>query len=113
MSCSAWNLERRNLSETLSLQQAPELKLLLLNSKIGNIWLQGAPHLQLLLLNTKVGNLWDEGIWTTGMTRRLQKKGIQVIQSAGHKTSIPAIMDCLQNVLRRSPELQKHVPSIL
>ena len=89
------------------------LKLLLLNSKIGKSWLQGAPHLQLMLLNTKVGNLWDEGIWTTGMTRRLQKEGIQVIQSAGHKTSIPAIMYCLQNVLRRSPELQKHVQSIL
>ncbi len=87
--------------------------MLLLDIKVGNLWPQGAPNLQLLLLNTKVSNLWDEGTWTPEMTRRLQEKGVQVIQSAGHKTSIPAVMECLQEVLKESLPLQKHGQSIL
>ena len=70
--------------------------------------LQGAPHLKLLLLNTKSGNLWDDGQWMPAMVERLRKKGITVIQSAGHGTNGAAVEACLQEAFRDSPHILKY-----
>ena len=74
---------------------------------------QGAPRLQLLLLNTKANNLWEDGTWTAAMIDRLQSQGIQVIQNAGYKTSLPAIGQCLLKVLEESPKLVRYAKLIL
>ena len=74
---------------------------------------QGAPRLKLLLLNTKANNLWEDGTWTAAMIDRLQSQGIQVIQNAGYKTSLPAIGQCLLKVLEESPKLVRYAKLIL
>ena len=75
--------------------------------------LQEAPKLKLLLLNTKAGNLWDDGAWTPAMVERMQSKGIRVIQSAGYKTSVLALVACLQDALRDDPQLLKYAKYVL
>ena len=47
------------------------------------------------------------------MIDRLQSQGIQVIQNAGYKTSLPAIGQCLLKVLEESPKLVRYAKLIL
>ena len=75
--------------------------------------LQEAPKLKLLVLNTKAGNLWDDGAWTPAIIARMQSKGVQVIQSAGYKTSVPALVVSLGDALRNDPLLLKHAKYVL
>ena len=70
--------------------------------------LQGAPRLKLLLLNTKSDNLWEDGQWTPAMVKRMQERGVRVIQSAGYGTNRSAVEDCLQEVLCDSSEVFKY-----
>ena len=67
--------------------------------------LQGAPHLKLLLLNTKDGNLWDDGNWTIAMAEQVQQRGIRVVQSAGYGTSRAAVKECLREALQDRPQV--------
>ena len=79
----------------------------------GMHWVQGAPRLKLLLLSTKAYNLWDDGTWTPAMIDRLRSQGVQVLQDAGYKTSLPAIEQCLHEELRKSPQLLKYAKLVL
>ena len=74
---------------------------------------QGAPRLRLLLLNSKGGNLWSDGTWTYSMIERLQAAGVCVIHSAGYKTNLPVIEEYLREALVHSPELRKHAKNVL
>ena len=74
---------------------------------------QGAPRLKLLLLSTKANNLWEDGTWTAAIVDRLRSQGVQVIQNAGYKTSLPAIEQCLHEELEKNPKLLKYAKLIL
>ena len=75
--------------------------------------MQGAPRLKLLLLSTRTHNVWNEGTWTAAMVHRVQSRGVQVIQSAGYKTSLPAIEQSLHEVLAETPKLLEYAKLIL
>ena len=76
--------------------------------------LQGAPHLKLLLLNTKLGNLWGDGQWTPAMLERMQyQRKFKVIETAGYGTTGAAVEDSLREAFRDSPQVLKYAAKYL